>query len=297
VGTRCPSLFTHYLGWAKVLLTQLGMPTDDLAENLRCMRRALAQLLPAQLAEVACATVDAGLQQLPQLPAQLSTYIEDSDPLAPLAGAYLEALLRGDRHTATRLILDAVQAGTPVKDIYLRVFQCSQYEIGRLWQMNKITVAQEHYCSAATQLIMSLLYPRILNTEKVGRTMVAACVQGDLHEIGIRIVSDFFELKGWETANLGANTPTSSILETLVQRRAHVLALSATMTFHVRAVAQVIEAVRAAAVCRHVKILVGGYPFNVAPTLWQSVGADACAPTAAVAVSVANRLAGASPVS
>ena len=62
------------------------------------------------------------------------------------------------------------------------------------------------------------------------------------------------------------------------------------MTFHVRAVADVIRAVRAAAACRDVKILVGGYPFNVASTLWQTVGADAYAPAAGVAVSIANRL-------
>ena len=35
------------------------------------------------------------------------------------------------------------------------------------------------------------------------------------------------------------------------------------------------ERYAAAAACRNVKILVGGYPFNVAPTLWQAVGADA----------------------
>ena len=38
VGTGCPSLFTDYVGWAKVLLTQLGIPAEDLAENLRCMQ-------------------------------------------------------------------------------------------------------------------------------------------------------------------------------------------------------------------------------------------------------------------
>jgi MerR family transcriptional regulator, light-induced transcriptional regulator len=79
-------------------------------------------------------------------------------------------------------------------------------------------------------------------------------------------VSDFCEIEGWDTSYLGANMPTPGILDMLVQRRAHVLALSATMTFHVRAVADVIKAVRAAKACCDVKILVGGYPFNVAST-------------------------------
>jgi hypothetical protein len=157
VGTDCLSLFTAYLGWAKALLTQLGFHTDALAENLQCMRGALQQLLPQEFAELACACVDEGLQRLPQLPVELPSCVGECSPLAPLATAYLEALLRGDRQTASRLILDAVRSGTPVRDIYLQVFECSQHEMGRLWQMNKITVAQEHHCSAATQMIMSLL--------------------------------------------------------------------------------------------------------------------------------------------
>lgn len=290
VATGCPSLFTDYIGWVKVLLTQLGIPAEDLAENLRSTERAIRRLLPTELADVAGAYIHAALRQLPHLPVVLPTCMADSGPLAPLAAVYLEALLRGDRRTASRLVLDTVEAGTPIKDIYLQVFQSSQYEIGRLWQMNEITVAQEHYCSAATQLIMSLLYPQIFGTEKIGHALVAACVQGDLHEIRIRIVSDFFELEGWDTFYLGANTPTAGILSAVEQQRAQVLALSATMTFHVRKVAEVIEAVRAAAACGDIKVLVGGYPFNVAPDLWQTIGADGCAPTAATAVSVANRL-------
>lgn len=74
-------------------------------------------------------------------------------------------------------------AGTPVKEIHLHVFQPAQYEVGRLWQMNRITVAQEHYCTAATQLIMSQLYPHIFASVKNGCTLGATCVGGDLHEV------------------------------------------------------------------------------------------------------------------
>ena len=60
-------------------------------------------------------------------------------------------------------------------------------------------MAQEHYCTAATQLIMSQLYPYIFTTGKNGRVLVGTCVSGDLHEIGVRMVSDFFEMEGWDT--------------------------------------------------------------------------------------------------
>ena len=80
------------------------------------------------------------------------------------------------------------------------------------------------------------------------------------------------------------------MIRTLRDRRADVLAVSATMPFHVRAVSDLISEVRASEVGGRVKILVGGYPFAVAPDLWRSVGADAMARDAEESVAVANRL-------
>jgi methanogenic corrinoid protein MtbC1 len=59
------------------------------------------------------------------------------------------------------------------------------------------------------------------------------------------------------------------------------------MTFHIRAVENLIATVRAS---NNVKILVGGYPFNLEPELWKRVGADAYATDASEAVAVASRL-------
>lgn len=212
------------------------------------------------------------------------------NPLADLAQDYLDALLRAERRQASQLVLEAVEQGVGVKDIYLHVFQPSQREIGRLWQVNRVTVAQEHYCTAATQLVMSQLYSHIFGVERVHRRMVATCVGGELHELGVRMVSDFFEMEGWDTYYLGANTPTKSVLKTIESREADILGISATITFHISAVMELVEAVRQSEAGRSVKILVGGRPFNVAPDMWRTVGADAFAHDAQQAVEVAGRL-------
>ena len=59
--------------------------------------------------------------------------------------------------------------------------------------------------------------------------MVAACAASELHEIGVRMAADFFEMEGWDTFYLGANTPAESVIRTLVERKADVLAVSATI--------------------------------------------------------------------
>src|ERR1700731_3389105 len=113
------------------------------------------------------------------------SFLDPGQPLAELANHYLRALLRYDRHSASALILRAVEDKVSIKEIYCHVFERCQYEIGRLWQLNVVSVAQEHYCTASTQLVMSQLYPYIFRADRTFRgTIVAACVTGELHEIG-----------------------------------------------------------------------------------------------------------------
>ena len=104
-------------------------------------------------------------------------------------------------------------------------------------------------------------------------------------------LSKFFEMEGWDTTYyLGANTPTPSILQELEERHADILAISATMTFHLRAVEELIAAVSSNETFQNVKIMVGGYPFNLEKALWKPVGADAYASNAKEAIIVAGTL-------
>jgi len=285
-------LFHDYVAWARIMLAQRGVLSSDLAFHLECLRDTLLERLGGGEALVAGKFVDSALARLPSMPDNLPTFFGESAPHSPLAHQYLQALLRGERDVASRLILLAVEQGMPVKDVYLHVFQLAQYEIGRLWQTNQISVAQEHYCTAATQLIMSQLYPHIFSGEKTGGTIVATCVSGELHEIGVRMVADFFEMDGWNSYYLGANMPVTEIVRTVAERRADVLGIGVTITYHVATAEEIIRAVRADPACRGVKILVGGYPFNIEPGLAEKIGADGFAPDAQSAIALANQLTG-----
>ena len=188
-----------------------------------------------------------------------------------------------------------MESGTSVKAIYMHVFQPVQYEVGRLWQQDKLSIAQEHFCSAATQLIMSQLYSYISGSRKNGYKLVATCISGDQHEIGLRMVTDFCEMEGWITYYLGANTPKKSIIKMLHEKKPDLLLLSATMTYHVHSITELIAAIRADSAISETKVMVGGYPFNADQGLWQETGADACAVDALNAANQAYRLVSETP--
>ncbi len=221
---------------------------------------------------------------------KMNDFERESGHLLELAKLYLNSLLQVQRDTASRMIINAVEQGTSVKDIYLHVFEPSQHEIGRLWQTNQITVAQEHFCTAATQMIMSQLYPYIFNGEKNGHRMVAACAEGEMHEIGVRMVADLFEIEGWDTYYLGANTPNNSIIETIVDIKPEILAISTSIHYNIASVADLIKKIRKSNEISQVKILVGGRPFILVPELWRKIGADGFASNAMDAISMAQKL-------
>ena len=283
-------IFSDYVKWVKLLLREQNISEERIHNNLSLIKDVLSQYLTADLYNIASEYLEAGIQQLQKPLEELNSYIDINAPLGKLAKSFNEALLRGDKVSASRMVMEEVNSGTPIKDIYLHVFQKSQLEVGYLWLTNKITVAKEHYASAATQLIMSQLYSYIFTTERVGHTFIGACIGGELHELGIRMVGDFFEMEGWDTYYLGASTPVSTIISAIEENQADVVGLSISMPYHRSLVKEAIDEIRKHFNSYSPIILVGGNGINQKKGIWKYLGADGYGADAQEAVDFAKQL-------
>jgi MerR family transcriptional regulator, light-induced transcriptional regulator len=283
-------LFREYLGWVKILLLNLHLSVNDFIDNLKIIREVIREHLPADKSQTALSFLTKGIEILPELPEQSEPLITQKNPYYKLASSYFQNLLAGKREEALSVIMNAYHSGVPIKDLYMHVFQPVQMESGRLWQTNKISVAQEHFCTAATQLVMSRLYPYLFTGERKDLTFMGTCVGRELHEIGIRMISDYFEMEGWNSYYIGANIPNREVVKAVKEYQPDLLGLSTTITYHIKEVKELIETVREDEECGNTKIIVGGLPFNRDPELWKAVGADATAVTAEEAIQIANRL-------
>lgn len=290
VRINSKELFNNYLDWARTMLKERDIPENDLVDNIVFLKEAIKQVLPDGGSAILVEFIDAGLSSLQDTDVQQVTFLKPGEELVEEARKYLDLLLSGNRKEASALIEKLVDEGTSIKDIYEHIFQKTQYEVGVRWQTNQITVAHEHYCTAATQLIMSQLYPKIFAMEKSDKRLVACSVRGELHEIGIRMVSDFFEMEGWDTHYLGANMPDHHLISSIKHNKADVLAISVILPLNINKAKNLIDKIRADKEMNNVKILVGGYPFRIVPDLWQRIGADASARSAKEAIELANKL-------
>lgn len=287
-------LFVDYLAWSRLLARHLPGCEGEPAAGLEELLLLASDHLESEVVATMRDHCDRGLVLLKEKVVDEGSLPETTIDLTArygrLAREYLDLLLEGKRRRASELILGSVSTGISIRDIYLHVFAPVQRELGFLWQTDRLTVAREHFCTATTQMVMSQLYPHFLSMESSRGKIVSLSVAGELHEVGIRMVSDLLEMEGWETYYVGANTPSHNLCRILVEEEATILAVSATMTTHVAQVKELIGMVRANPLCQGVSILVGGYPFNVEPELWRRIGADGYAPDVEAIGEVAGAL-------
>ncbi len=194
-----------------------------------------------------------------------------TDTIAAIRESYLSAQLAGNRREALRLLVDeGVLRGIPLPTLHLDVIQKAQWEIGRRWQENEISVAQEHMATAISQLALSHLYRHLQRDPPNGRLVMVSCVEGELHELGARMASDFLEMAGFDVRFLGASVPTEHLVREVHETKPDLLALSVTMTYHLPALRQAVAAVREAA--PSLPMAVGGLAFTWVPGVEAELG-------------------------
>ncbi|NJN16251.1 MAG: hypothetical protein HC822_08230 [Oscillochloris sp.] len=194
-----------------------------------------------------------------------------------MATSYLAALMSGDYAAALHLIRQAQGAGVSLCTIYQSVLQPVLYEIGQLWERGELDIANEHLATAMTRRVMEICFndvnPILTGPPKV----LASCIGPESHDIGLRMIADCLELRGWRTLYLGANTPPDAIAALAVRHHVSVVAISITISQYVRYVRDLIAVLRRSPEGAAIKLLVGGQPFQRIPNLWRQVGADGTA--------------------
>jgi MerR family transcriptional regulator, light-induced transcriptional regulator len=197
---------------------------------------------------------------------------------------YLGAIREGSRRRAFAVIDEAVHRGIDLGTLYLHVFQPALREVGRLWQENEITVADEHLATALTQAAMARAFEQVFSWSDDGRySVVAACADTERHEVGLRMICDLLELAGWDTKYLGSTVPVDSLVAMVQRMQPDAVALSVALTPHLPRLRLMVDQIRSL-IPDPPLIMVGGRPFVDDPTLATRIGADFTAPDAIQAV-------------
>ncbi len=285
-GSTAP--FEDYARWCSRMLASRGIGPEFVAENFQQIDEFLKPELSEESAEMISHFIEAGRAAC--LDGSANAEDAQGGELAQTQRLFLESILKGRRQAAVTIATEALKSGVPITDVYTEVLQESQYQLGRLWESNKISVAEEHMATAITQFVMAQIYPLIESPTAVRGRMVITGIEGEMHQIGANMVADVLEVKGWDVRFLGTNMPHQGILKAVEEHDADVVGISATMLFNLPKVIQMIEQLRAKFGTDDLKILVGGACFRQVPEMYAEIGADGSASDLKTTLSLLDKL-------
>ena len=173
---------------------------------------------------------------------------------------YLAALLAGDCARCTALVEELLAADVGLKDLYVHLFQRALYQVGELWEHQRVSVAVEHLATAITERLLTLVQAQLFSGATREHSIIIACVANEYHDLGGRMVADLCELQGWRGYFLGADTPLPDLLQLIEERRPTLLGLSLSIYINLPALLEALDAVTAA--YPDLPILVGGQAFR-----------------------------------
>ncbi|MBN1662763.1 MAG: cobalamin-dependent protein [Deltaproteobacteria bacterium] len=212
---------------------------------------------------------------------ELSTVVSDMEEaypdLADERGKFGACLLSADFQSCMKIAESILSRENGQETLYLGLIQPVMYEIGRLWEQDKISTAEEHLATSMVGRILAGLYAKLpIPPPDRGKAIVTSA-PNEFHELGGRMLADMLEAAGWDILYLGANTPAEELIRLIRKTNPRFLAISLTMPFGMDRVAAIISTLKGAPDLGHIKILVGGSAFNSDRNLWRQIGADAWA--------------------
>jgi 5-methyltetrahydrofolate--homocysteine methyltransferase len=116
---------------------------------------------------------------------------------------------------------------------------------------------------------------------------VVATVEGDIHDIGKKLVATMLQARGFEVIDLGYDVTTQTITEKVRELKPDIVGLSAMMTSTMLKQGEVIEALRKAGL-DNVKVIIGGA--SVSEEWAKEIGAAGYGPDAEEAVRLSEQL-------
>ena len=177
----------------------------------------------------------------------------------------------------------------PAETILNRALIPAMETVGNEYEQGKKFIPEMLLAAEAMTAALELLKPALARSDvrKVGK-VVMGTVEGDVHDIGQKMVCIMLEGAGFEVHSLGADVPADDFIQAVKTGNPDILGMSALLTTTAPRMKGVIDGLQKQGLRDRVKVMVGGAVLN--QRLADEYGADGYAPDAAAATRLARAL-------
>ncbi|MCS3924716.1 methyltransferase cognate corrinoid protein [Methanosalsum natronophilum] len=204
-----------------------------------------------------------------------------------------EAIVNQDIEGAKQGAQEALDAGVSPVEAIDSGLAVGMKIIGDKFEAAEVYLPQIMMSSKAMDAAMEILTPK-LEEEMEGEEGVGLAItyvqEGDIHDIGHRLVSTMLGANGFEILDLGVDVPNEDLIEEVAKHKGKkvILVGSALMTTSMLSQKDTIEMLQEEGLRDKVKVMFGGAP--VSQDWIEEIGADATAENAAEAARTATEL-------
>ncbi len=200
-----------------------------------------------------------------------------------------DAIIKGDNVASKEITQGLVDSNVGPSDILNEGLIAGMNVVGKKFKANEMYIPEVLIAARAMHAAMDIIKPLLTEAGAVSKGIaLIGTVQGDLHDIGKNLVTMMLEGAGFNVVDAGVDIPAEKFVEEAKKNKAQIIGLSALLTTTMPAMKEVIDALRADAATKDVKVMVGGAP--VTQEYADSIGANGYAPDASSAVDLAESM-------
>jgi MerR family transcriptional regulator, light-induced transcriptional regulator len=199
----------------------------------------------------------------------------------PLYQEFIGMLNRLDKEQCVSYILERL-AGHEIDivKLYNEILTPAQYE--NLCKDGKADdcIWQEHVRTSIIRTIIECCYPYVIRerdhkyVSTLKSKVVVVCPAEELHEIGARMIADYFTLCGFNVGFIGANTPQKDILAGIKYSHPEFVAISITNYYNLMAARNTVQMIAELKSTIPFKIILGGQACRANPAACGQIGVD-----------------------
>ena len=199
------------------------------------------------------------------------------------------AVEQGDDKLIVKIVKEALASRVPPLDILQKGLVPGIQALGKLFKDGQVYLPEILISCRAMDRGVEELKPYLADTNIHDKgTVVLGTVEGDLHDIGKKLVRLMLGCNGFRVEDLGVDVSADSFVSGAHQHSANIVGMSTLLTITMPYMSKVIDALEEAGLRQKVKIMIGGAP--VTREFADDIGADGFAEDCVSAVDEATRL-------
>lgn len=194
-----------------------------------------------------------------------------------------EAIIGGDDKEVEAQVRKALEEGAEAGDIMSNGLIAGMGVVGQRFKSGEMFLPEVLLSAEVMHKGLDILNPLLAKAGHKGLgKVVIGTVEGDIHDIGKRIVGSLLEGNGFEVTDLGVDVKADAFIKAVEENKPDFLGMSALLTTTMPHMGEVINLLKERNLRDKVKVIVGGASVN--DQFAESIGADSYAPEAGSAV-------------